>query len=470
MHPPTLRSSVLSSVLTQAGIPKILVDYARAHVIGVLSKGVLTGSLIVQEETRSHEFGTSAPGRRPVVVKVLNDIFWVRVVVSHDIGVTEAYMNGDIDISSLQDLFELWLDNRNSLSDLATIFSSLFSRFSALAINTLGRQSLKMAQSNVEVAYDTSNELFKCFLSKEMMYSCALWGKEESGVRGDITAGRKPGDLEAAQKRKIDHILRKARVKAGDRLLEIGSGWGGMALEAARRGCRVDTVTLSVEQLKTVQERAEAAGLSEFITVHLCDYRQLPDSFKHQFDALVSCEMFEAVGLKHWHEYFEMMDWALKKDGAAAVITATSQPEHRYSEYQPNDYGRQYNWPNAHLPSATALAVGIQAAVPGKFVLESIEDHGIHYPRTLREWGRRFQENFTGNVVVQLQEQYPKLRQKEHLLAFKRKWMLMFAYAEVGFARAYTSLICWSFARPVSSFSLHGQSVWMIERSAGERL
>ena len=149
-----------------------------------------------------------------------------------------------------------------------------------------------------------------------MMYSCPIWGDKENGIHGDLKYGSTPGDLEAAQQRKIQIIIRKARLRPGDRLLEIGSGWGAMAiavcatsrvlglskltrsslLQAAKLGCIVDTVTLSKEQLTLVEERAGAAGVAERIRVHLCDYRDLPKDFEHSFDALISTEMIE-VGI-----------------------------------------------------------------------------------------------------------------------------------------------------------------------------
>ncbi|PIL24608.1 hypothetical protein GSI_12492 [Ganoderma sinense ZZ0214-1] len=142
------------------------------------------------------------------------------------------------------------------------------------------------------------------------------------------------------------------------------------------------------------------------------------------------------------------MDWALKEDRATMVITATSQPEFRYTDYQPNDFARHYHWPNCHLPSATSLPNSVQEAVPGRFVFHHLEDHGIHYPRTLREWARRLDQNFKGEVVEELQERYPQLCDPDNLAAFKRKWHYMFVYAEVGYARSYTALNCWTFTRP----------------------
>ncbi|KAF7376718.1 Cyclopropane-fatty-acyl-phospholipid synthase [Mycena sanguinolenta] len=356
--------------------------------------------------------------------------------------VSEAYMCGDFEVSTLHGLLDLWLDNRDGLTELMTVISTAFARYSALAISTLGRQSLNMARQNVAVAYDVSNEFIE-----EMMYSCAMWGDEEGGPRGDLVSGPTEGDLEAAQRRKIHHILKKARISSGQRLLEIGSGWGAMALEAARLGCEVDTVTLSVEQKTLAEERARAAGFADRIRVHLCDYRDLPREFEHKFDAF-------AVGIKHLGEYFSMADWALKTDRATVVITATAQPEHRYQTFQPDDFGRHYHWPNCHLPSATSLAVAVQNKVPGKFVLYNLEDHGIHYPRTLREWGEartdsRLDKNFKGKIVEHIQETYPELHDPPKLEAFVKRWRYMFAYAAVGFARAYTSLMCWTFTRPV---------------------
>ncbi|TFY83624.1 hypothetical protein EWM64_g389 [Hericium alpestre] len=280
------------------------------------------------------------------------------------------------------------------------------------------------------------------------MYSSAIWGKGENGPRGDLTVGPVDGDLEAAQLRKIHHFLKAARLHPGGRLLEIGSGWGAMAIEAARLGCSVDTVTLSREQKTLADERIASAGFSDRIQVHLCDYRQLPASFENSFDACISCEMIEAVGPSNYPDYFRVIDWALKPDRGTVVISSTTQPEHRYSAYQPEDFARRYHWPNNHAPSPTSLIVAVQNAVQGRLVLHSVEDHGIHYPRTLREWRRRMDKNFHGDLVTFMQERYPDLLDKHNLEAFRKKWEYLFVYAEVGYARAYTSLHFFTFARP----------------------
>ncbi|KAH9934391.1 putative cyclopropane fatty acid synthase [Fomitopsis serialis] len=368
--------------------------------------------------------------------------------MSHDIGLAEGYMHGDCDIDDLKGFMNLWLDNRDGLSSLETTISSLVNYYTAMAIRSMYRQNLAMARLNAAASYDVSNTFMQCFLSEEMMYSAAFWGDEENGPRGDLTVGPFPNDLESAQQRKIQSYLRQARLRPGDRLLEIGSGWGAMAIAAGKLGCIVDSITLSSEQKLLADERIAAAGLSDRVQIHLCDYRQLPPSFKGAFDACISCEMIEAVGPKNYNYYFKVIDWALKPDRGTAVISSTTQPEHRYTELQAEDFARRYHWPNNHAPSATSLVVAVQKAVNGRLVLHSVEDHGILYCRTLREWGRRFEKNFTGEALETMQDKYPYLRDPKSLEVFKRKWRYLFVYAEVGYARAYTSLHRFTFSRP----------------------
>ncbi|KAI0352114.1 cyclopropane fatty acid synthase [Trametes cingulata] len=455
LPPRTLRSAVVSAGILPDSLYTLLNAYSRSYVFNAMKSGITKGRLaIVDEDGAQHVFGEGDDKSAPpsvVTLWVHNASLWSRILISHDLGVSEAFMQGDFTVSDLKGLLNLWLDNRETLSGLTNVINTLFARYSALAINALGRQSLYMAKWNVEVAYDISNAFYQCFLSEEMMYSCAIWSEAEGGVRGDLDRGPRTGDLEAAQQRKIRTILKKARVRPGDRLLEIGSGWGAMAVGAAELGCTVDTVTLSAEQMSMTQQRAAAAGLADRVRVHLCDYRELPRDFEHAFDAVVACEMIEAVGPRHLHTFFRTLDWALKTDRATIVITATSRPEHRWSEYQADDFSRHYHWPNCHLPSPLSLPNALQRTIPGKFVLYELEDHGIHYPRTLREWHRP--ANFAGPAVEELRLKHPELRSDAELRAFKRRWEYMFVYSEVGFARAYTNLNCWTFTRPVSSLS-----------------
>lgn len=281
-----------------------------------------------------------------------------------------------------------------------------------------------------------------------MTYSSALWPESLGGVLGDLNGHRHERDLESAQRHKIHHLLKKARVRPGHRLLEFGSGWGALAIEAAKMGCTVDTLTLSVQQKNLAEERVAAEGLTDRVRVHLMDYRNLPPEFEKAFDAFVSVEMVEAVGIRYLPRFFEILDWALKSDRSAAVITATTQPESRYSEYQATDYARKYQWPNSFCPSATSFVKTAQTATHGKLALESVEDFGVHYPRTLREWGRRLQENWNPETITALVKEQPQLSDESSLRIFRRKWEYMYVYAEVGYARAYTSMHYFTFVRP----------------------
>ncbi|KAJ7485687.1 cyclopropane fatty acid synthase [Mycena latifolia] len=423
--------------------------YARSVAFEALRQGLTRGQLTVEDEEGKHVFGERQHPELMSIVRltVLNNAMWGQIFLSHDIGFAEAYMQGHLEVSSLKDLLNLWLDNQTGLGAMSSVLSSVLQFTSSIINNTIFRQNLAMARQSAEISYDVSNTFMECFLSKEMMYSTALWSDAEHGPRGDLTFGPTEGDLEDAQQRKIQYFLKKARLRPGDRLLEIGSGWGAMAIEAGRMGCIVDTITLSKEQKIQADKRIADAGLSQSVRVHLCDYRELPPSFEHSFDACISCEMLEAVGYKNYGVYFKTIDWALKTDRATVVISSTTQPEYRYSEYQPEDFARRYHWPDNFAPSPTSLVSALQAAVPRKFVVFSIEDHGFHYCRTLREWGRRFQRNFRGEVVEHMQKEYPFLRDPQNLEMFKKKWLYQFVYAEVGYARAYTSLHQFVFTR-----------------------
>ncbi len=234
-------------------------------------------------------------------------------------------------------LLQLWLDNQSTMSAISSLYGRVAAAVSGLR-NAFFGQTRSRARLNVIASYDQSNELFKvrialvrlghiftdpclfqAFLSKEMMYSCALWSDEEGGVRGDMIKGPTDGDLEAAQQRKIHHVLKTLRVKPGDRILEFGTGWGGLAIEvrytvlrpqlrhrsheelpqaAASYGCEVDTLTLSIEQKALAEERIKERGLVGRVRVHLMDYRDIPAEWENAFDAFVSIEMLEHVGSK----------------------------------------------------------------------------------------------------------------------------------------------------------------------------
>ncbi|KAI0094169.1 CFS1-like protein [Irpex rosettiformis] len=416
------------------------------------------------------------------VVRVHNPNFWSRIYTRHDLGLAEAYMHGDFLATpdEAKALLDLWIANRKNLDSLWSVSSWTMHRLSAL-YNFFFGQSLSNAKLNVITGYDVDNQFFYKLLGSTVQYSSALWPDHiGGGVRGDLdglsTSASKnpddttksqwsPQDLDDAQVFKLKTVLGKVRVRPGDRVLEFGTGWGSLAIEAAKMGCTVDTLTLSKEQRAGAVERIRKLGLQDKITVHLLDYRNLPREFEAKFDAFVSMEMVEHAGAKWLPTYFKIVDWALKPDRAAAFISATCTPDWRFTLYQyalfpphsfihsfthliTEDYARKYHWPNTFCPSPTYLATVAAQSWPKKMALESIEDCSEHYPRTLREWARRLQSNWGPEMTKSLIERHPELANPESLAIFKRKWEYLFFYAEVGYARAYTHYTHFTFVRP----------------------
>ncbi|KAF8898158.1 cyclopropane-fatty-acyl-phospholipid synthase [Gymnopilus junonius] len=446
-----LKSSSLLSLSTFS--PRLwAVSFARSSILSVLENAITVGHLTISDSEGTLYYGNYRKGCNDVHLKITNDNFWFRILLSGDLGFSEAYMLGDVQVSSLKGAMDLWLENQSGMEEtLSSTVAKVSSAISGLYNSFLG-QTHSQARLNAIASYDQSNELFKAFLSKEMMYSCALWSETEGGVRGDLDMGPSPDDLEAAQLRKIRHVLRAARVRPGHRILEFGSGWGGLAIEAARSfGCEVDTLTLSIEQKRLAEERIKEAGLESRIRVHLLDYREIPAEFEKAFDAFVSVEMLEHVGTKYYNLYFKLVDFALKSKNATAVVTASTFPESRFSGYQAEDFMRKYMWPNSCLPSATALITAAHTASQGRFTVEGVENHAAHYPRTLREWGRRLDANLTPDLIV---KDYPALRDPIEFATFKRKWHYLFAYAGAGFSKGYITCHMITFIRENDTPSL----------------
>ncbi|KAH9481264.1 Tuberculostearic acid methyltransferase UfaA1 [Psilocybe cubensis] len=332
LTPPSLYQ--LKSYLTVI-VWDYVITFARNRVLSALQEGVTRGRLDLYDAAIGQRtFGSLDEGEQtpPVTLIIRSEMFWLRILLSYDIGFSEAYMAGEFETSDLKALLNLYIDNLDQLGGLSSPFYKLLRCFDVVTTFFLSHGITKSIE-NV-AGYNASNEMYRAFLSKEMMYSCPIWGKEEGGVRGDLEGHRRPGDLEDAQARKIAYILDKARLRPGDRLLEIGSGWGGLAIAAAKMGCTVDTITISVEQQRGAEENIRRANVQDRVTVHFMDYRHMPPHFEKAFDACVSTEMLEAVGARNMKVYLSQIDWALKDDKATVVLTSTTYPESTYTPYQ----------------------------------------------------------------------------------------------------------------------------------------
>lgn len=351
---------------------------------------------------------------------------WHRVLLANDIGFAEAYMLGKISCSDLTAFFRLCILNATIFTSgiLSTLTSTITAPLHCLS-NTMD-QALLNAQSH----YSLSNAMFAAFLDPTMTYSAPLWLRLSDPSSAMDT-------LQAAQLRKLHYTITAARIKAGEHVLEIGTGWGSFAIEAVRKtGCRVTTITASSEQADLARQRVREAGFEEKIEVLFCDYRQipLPDGGKGRYDKLVSIEMIEHVGAEYLGTYFACVDRYLKVDGGIAVFQCITMPEGRYEGYRRRrDFIQRYVFPGGHLPTVSILVASIDRASKGRLVVEDIQSVSGHYVKALRLWREKFLENWEKVIVPALREKRPGMSDKD-MDVFKRKYVCYFSYCEAGFA------------------------------------
>ncbi|KAI4628266.1 hypothetical protein J4E80_002404 [Alternaria sp. BMP 0032] len=420
-------SSLLSPVTSQAWGP--LVNLCKN---GTLSQfqNLKHGKLVLFEGGSSKAtaaFGSDKEGLPIAFLNVLDEKFWVRLALFADMGFAESYMLGEFTTPDLTKFFELFILNRNYLSNGSTFTSAISSGLAGLV---RGSNNLKNARLNISAHYDISNEMFAAFLSQDMTYSCPIWLPKSNPKSASES-------LYDAQMRKLDRFIDNTHIKGTDHVLEIGTGWGSFAMRAVQRtGCRVTSLTLSIEQKELAEERIREAGMSDKITVLLCDYRSLEVPETGPFDKAVSIEMLEAVGKEYLVTYFKCIDKLLKKEGGVACFQCITMPDARYEAYaKSDDFIRRYIFPGGHLPAVSELVASIQTASGGSLVVDSIENIGPHYAKALRLWREEFLDNWEGKIKPQLiKEKAKEGMDNEGAEIFKRKWDYYFRYSEAGFS------------------------------------
>jgi cyclopropane-fatty-acyl-phospholipid synthase len=271
--------------------------------------------------------------------------------------------------------------------------------------------TLDGSRANIAAHYDLSNDLFAAFLDSTMSYSSAWFGDSEP-----VEAATR---LEEGQLRKIDGVLDFAGVSAGSRVLEIGCGWGALAVRAAQRGARVTAITLSGEQMRLARERVAEAGLSEFVDVRVQDYREVNGAF----DAIVSVEMIEAVGEAYWPTYFAAIDRLLAPEGKVAIQAITMAHERFLATRRSFGWIHKYIFPGGLIPSLKAID-DVTAAHTALRVTQRRELRP-HYARTLRLWRERFLD------------EWPQIHAQGFDEYFRRMWEFYLAYCEAGFRSGY---------------------------------
>ncbi|KIV93643.1 hypothetical protein PV10_04840 [Exophiala mesophila] len=404
------------------------VSVSRNLVLALLSR-IQRGRLTILENDGTTTIcgQTSGDPVEPNVhLRVVRDAFWLRLALFADMGFAESFMLGEIQCPDLTAFFRIFILNRDNLSNATTLTSSLSSAISGFLRRT---NTLANAQLNISAHYDISNAMFEAFLSPDMTYSCPIWKP-----KSDMTEEKADETLQEAQYRKLDRFIDNAKIKPSDHVLEIGTGWGSLAIRAVQRtGCRVTSLTLSHEQKDLADRRIADAGLTDNIEVLLCDYRALPMPREGPYDKIISIEMIEAVGREFLTTYFECVHKLLKPIGGIAVFQSITMPESRYEAYaKGQDFIRKYIFPGGHLPSVSQLVEAINKGSKGLLIVDSIENIGPHYAKTLRLWKDNFQQNFDARIRPALLAEHDGMTESDVSL-FRRKWEYYFTYCEAGF-------------------------------------
>ncbi|MFW5418764.1 class I SAM-dependent methyltransferase [Nocardiopsis sp. CNT-189] len=385
-------------------------DVARTPAAPVRGRAarLLAGRALARLPVRVEVPGGRAPASGggpddPVLVLRRPEAFFARLGRSGLIGFGESYMAGEWDAPDLPGLLEVFARGYDGLvpAALRPLRHIVLPRRPGSERNTAER-----ARSNAGHHYDLSNDLFALFLDETMTYSAAMF---------DGGPARGPADLARAQRRKIDRLLDGAAVGPGTRLLEIGTGWGELAIRAALRGAEVTTVTLSAEQRALAAERAERAGVGAAVDVRLCDYRAV----RGRYDAVVSVEMVEAVGERYWPVFFTALDRLTAPDGRVALQSITMEHGMMRASRNERTWMHKYIFPGGLIPSPTAMREQIDARTALRVTGRTA--FGPDYAETLRIWRESFER--AADRVERLGFDP----------VFRRMWRLYLAYCEAGF-------------------------------------
>ena len=349
-------------------------------------------------------------------IEVLDENFFKRCVLHGPIGFAEAYMAGEWTTPDLVKVIAWFILNSDEAEALQTrsrrgtgAFNLL--NFANRLLHLRRPNSRRMSRENIREHYDLSNEFFQLWLDPTMTYSSAYFERADE-------------PLEAAQIRKYDKLCRRLHIAPTDSVLEIGSGWGGFSMHAAKTyGCRVTTVTISQQQFDEASRRIQAAGLGEKIQILLCDYRDL----RGQFDKIASIEMLEAVGDKYVDGYFEKIDQLLAPRGLAG-LQAILCPDNQYPILRDGvDFIQKHIFPGSLLLSLNRVNDLLSRS--GGFTLHHIDDLGHDYARTLRLWDENFRHRTEQILALGFDDR------------FMRKWSYYLAYCESAFAMRNISVV-----------------------------
>ncbi|WP_232059315.1 SAM-dependent methyltransferase [Kineobactrum salinum] len=378
--------------------PGWLDRWARQRVVNVLQR-LQHGRLSLEDDSGVYHFGSG--GEPAAQIRVHHPCAWRQFLLGGSVGGAEAYMAGDWSSPCLVSVVRVMARNLNVLNGMESRWPRLQGWLNRLG-HRLNANTLSGSRRNIAAHYDLGNDFFELFLDSRLMYSAAVYDSDNVS-------------LEQAAFDKLELVCQKLQLSADDHLLEIGTGWGGLAIHAASRfGCRVTTTTLSRQQYRFASEAVKRAGLEDRVTLLLQDYRQL----EGQYDKLVSVEMIEAVGHEYYDTYFARCSSLLKVDGLMLIQAITITDQRYDSARRSVDFIQKYIFPGGGLPSVQVIASGLQRCTD--MVLVDLHDIGQDYARTLSDWRQRFLHRM------------PEVKAQGFDEFFCRMWDYYLAYCEGG--------------------------------------
>ena len=395
------------------------VDRFSRKLFFALMKDFKIGKLILIEKNQQYPFGQSSKRvTLQATIHVHHPRFYTSTVFGGSLGSAEAYMAGLWSTSHLTHVIRLVILNRQLMEKMDKGWSWICNSVHKL-YHYFRRNTLKGSKENIVAHYDLGNDFYRLFLDETLTYSCGVFEHENTTLKDASIA-------------KYDRICRKLQLHPGDHVMEIGGGWGGFSIHAAKNyGCRVTTTTISNEQYTLAKKRIAASGLSHRIKLLRKDYRHLGG----KFDKLVSIEMVEAVGHQYLDTFFHICSRLLKANGMMLLqaITIIDQvfDDHKRSV----DFIKRYIFPGSCIPSIHAIMSSIARKTDLK--LFHLEDITPHYVRTLAEWRRRFFDHMDD------------VRNMGFSDAFSRMWEYYFSYCEAGFAERYIGNVQMLFTKPM---------------------
>jgi cyclopropane-fatty-acyl-phospholipid synthase len=399
---PTIIPDVIQAA--SAGEPGLLARVSRKGLIARLGN-LQDGEITIIDGPERLRFGQrTARCGLATTIHVQDAQFWPLTAAGGAVGAGEAYINGHWRCDDLTALVRIMVLNRHVLQEMETGLTARVQGLARRALHWANRNSREGSARNIAAHYDLGNAMYRLMLDDTMAYSCGIFLHEEA-------------TLHEASLAKFDAVCRKLALTPNDHLVEIGTGWGGLAIHAAEHyGCRVTTTTISREQHDFAKEKIAARRLEGRITLLLEDYRDL----KGQYDKLVSIEMIEAVGARYLDTYFGKCSALLKSTGAMLLQAITIQDQYYAQALRSVDYIQRFIFPGSFIPSVTAIADSVCRATDLKMF--NLEDIGPHYAPTLRMW----RERFFANLAEVKRLGYPD--------SFIRLWEFYLCYCEGGFA------------------------------------